>query len=493
MLEHAWAGGVKISPEAIKPKAPMPETSTPPTAPPETLPETPAETATPKVPQAEGVIPSTETPPQPETTASPPSEAPVKTQLPTEMQQQPPEVKIEAPIEKIIEYQGGKSIWQEAGKQWESRFKEFADLGGGDSKAAEALKTYNIDRIKDTVVDAIKSGDKNLIEKYGLVGIDDPDKLTVDQLKDIKWGNIFDDTLKEKGLVESLPAEQVESIVKNNASLREFFKEYPSAPRTSENYEAILKGRGATGEQAPPVETITEIKKTPAEPRPEVKSSAEIVEPATKPKPIAPDTPEPSKAPEIGTEEFYQAQQTLENTSISPGERMANINEASKTNPQRIETLKDFLKKPGLSPETKTMLGQEINDLEKYQAKLTKLTEAKGVEIKQLFIKELLPPKVMEPGEFQTIINKSFTELTDNEKLKMDKLFIKYLEHDFETFKSLSDYSQIVKIREAASALNELGEQIKTAPNIAQKAFAMRNAGELKMVGRIWNKFGLGK
>lgn len=124
--------------------------------------------------------------------------------------------------EPIIKYQGGKSIWQEAEKQWMSRFKEFADLGGGDTKAAEALKTYNIDRIKDTIADTIKSGDKDLMEKYGLADISDPNKLTVDKLRGIKWNNIFENTLKEKGLVENLPSEQVESIVKHNVTLREF-------------------------------------------------------------------------------------------------------------------------------------------------------------------------------------------------------------------------------------------------------------------------------
>ncbi|MEK9168253.1 MAG: hypothetical protein AAB698_00430 [Patescibacteria group bacterium] len=153
----------------------------------------------------------------------------------------------EAPVEKIIDYQGGKSIWQESEKQLAVRFKEFADLGGSDSKMAEALKTYNIDRIKDIVVGVIESGDKDLIEKYGLAGISDPDKLTVDQLKGIKWSNVFEDTLKEKGLVENLRPEQVESIVKNNATSKDFFKQYPDAPRTSGNYEDILKGKGNTG------------------------------------------------------------------------------------------------------------------------------------------------------------------------------------------------------------------------------------------------------
>lgn len=262
MLEHAYAaGGVKVAPEAIKPKAGMP---------PETL-EKPVASAT-------------ETPQKPSEAIFP--EAPVKTQLPTEAQQ-PVTAEIETPIEeppveKIIDYQGGKSIWQEAGKQWETRFKEFADLGGGDSKTAEALKTYNIDRIKDTVADAIKSGDKDLIEKYGLTNISDPDNITVDQLKGVKWNNVFEDTLKEKGLTEDLPSEQVESIVKNNATLREFFKEYPAAPRTSGNYENILRGKGDTG-------IVSETIPASETPGPEPKAEPEIKiesEPAVETKPV---------------------------------------------------------------------------------------------------------------------------------------------------------------------------------------------------------------
>ncbi|MDP3014996.1 MAG: hypothetical protein Q8N28_01095 [bacterium] len=216
MLEQAWAGGgVKVSPEAIKPKVVVPESTS-------QVPESPA--------PATRVLPTEALPSAPQSTPEAPVEKP-KTLF----------------FGKDLDYQGEKSIWQEARKQWEGRFKEFADLGGNDSEAAEALKTYNIDRIKDTVAGVIKSGDKNLIEKYGLIGIDDPDKLTVKQLKGIKWGNIFEDTLKEEGLTENLSPERIENIVDNNKTFREFFKENSKAPRTSENYENILRGKGDTG------------------------------------------------------------------------------------------------------------------------------------------------------------------------------------------------------------------------------------------------------
>ena len=141
-------------------------------------------------------------------------------------------------LEKSIDYQGGKSIWQESARQLSSRFDEQF------KNSEEALKTYNIDKMKDAVVDAIKGGNKDLTEKYGLTGIDNSDKITVDQLKNIKWENVFDDAFKGKGLTGDLSEQQMESIVKNNAALNEFFTQNPNVPRTIENYENILKGKG---------------------------------------------------------------------------------------------------------------------------------------------------------------------------------------------------------------------------------------------------------
>jgi hypothetical protein len=172
--------------------------------------------------------------------------------------------KPEALFEKHLEYQGGKSIWQESEKQLTARFKEFEALGGEDVKTAEALKTYNIDRVKDAIVNAIQNNDEKIIEKYNLSGIN-PDKITAEQLQAINWDNVFKDVFSENELTAGLESGQIESIVGNNAALRQFFSEHPNAPRTIENYEAILKGRGVTGELSAELPTEPESIKVPPE------------------------------------------------------------------------------------------------------------------------------------------------------------------------------------------------------------------------------------
>lgn len=146
-----------------------------------------------------------------------------------------------------LEYQGGKSIWQEAEKQLMSRFRIYVEGEGKES--LEVLKTLNIDKIKDAIVD-------NPV-KYGLDGNEDIDRLSVEKLQKIKWDLVFHD-LEQKGAFASdlqkdgIPVfgleEDGENILKNNETLRTFFAEHPDAPRTSENYENILKGKGDTGE-----------------------------------------------------------------------------------------------------------------------------------------------------------------------------------------------------------------------------------------------------
>ncbi|MCH7883446.1 hypothetical protein IIA95_03460, partial [Patescibacteria group bacterium] len=107
-----------------------------------------------------------------------------------------------------LEYQGGKSIWGEGERQLEERFDAFKALGGDDLKASEALKTYNIDRIKDTVV-----GDP---QKYGLAAGVNVNKLTTEQLKNIKWDGAFKDTFGDKGLTKELSDEQIKGVLKSN-------------------------------------------------------------------------------------------------------------------------------------------------------------------------------------------------------------------------------------------------------------------------------------
>jgi len=120
---------------------------------------------------------------------------------------------------------------------------EFQKLGGANAKVTEALQTYNIDRVKDVILANP--------EKYGLMaGIDMQDltKLSVDDLKNIKWGEALNDSIQEKGgLIANLPQEKIDSIVQNNSILKEFFENNPEAPRMVGNYEAILRGEGNTG------------------------------------------------------------------------------------------------------------------------------------------------------------------------------------------------------------------------------------------------------
>ena len=153
----------------------------------------------------------------------------------------------EAPVAEMLKelsYKGGKSIWQESELQLKERFKDiFEKLGGADPNAAQALKTWNIDRVKDTIVD--NPG------KYLPAGAN-VDRLTADQLRAVKWDDAFADTFKKGGLTQDLSFEKIAAIVKNNEDLREFFRAHPDAPRTTDNYKAILHGAGDTGEAQPP-------------------------------------------------------------------------------------------------------------------------------------------------------------------------------------------------------------------------------------------------
>ena len=120
-------------------------------------------------------------------------------------------------IDEKIGYQGGKSVWGEAEKQLGVRMGGvFNGLGGGDAKLAEALQTHNIDRLKDAIV-----ADP---EKYGLPKGINFNKMSVDQLKGIKWNDAFKDVFGASKLTENLSSEQVNGIVGNNEALREALK-----------------------------------------------------------------------------------------------------------------------------------------------------------------------------------------------------------------------------------------------------------------------------
>ena len=146
------------------------------------------------------------------------------------------EDEIGAPQEQGFGYQGGKSIWKEAEKQLEARYK----MDGGDERSMEVLKTFNVDKIKDIIAE-------NPIG-YGLSETDNLAELSEDKLQNINWNLVFDNLKAENAFVSELDAATGESILSNNETLRTFFAEHPDAPRTSENYENILQGRGITGE-----------------------------------------------------------------------------------------------------------------------------------------------------------------------------------------------------------------------------------------------------
>ncbi|HEY4511170.1 MAG TPA: hypothetical protein VJG29_02245, partial [Candidatus Paceibacterota bacterium] len=148
-----------------------------------------------------------------------------------------------------LPYQGGGSIWKESELQLRALFKEeFSTLGGEDAQATEALKTWNIDRLKDTIV-------KNPVN-YGLPEGVNVDRLTLEQLGNVKWGKAVHDTFGEGGLTSGLSPDKLVKIAGNNETLRNFFNTHPNAPRTSENYEAILRGEG---------ETLLDSRKVPSE------------------------------------------------------------------------------------------------------------------------------------------------------------------------------------------------------------------------------------
>jgi len=144
-------------------------------------------------------------------------------------------------IAEKVEIKRGDSIWSVAEKYLKGNkvYQELIEIN--DKDTVEALETYNINRVKNAIVANPQA--------YGLSAGVNLDKLTIGQLKGIDWEKAFADTFPEgKSLTDGLTQEQVDSIVENNKTLRTFFQEHPDAPRTSENYESVLKGKGITGE-----------------------------------------------------------------------------------------------------------------------------------------------------------------------------------------------------------------------------------------------------
>lgn len=108
-----------------------------------------------------------------------------------------------------IQAKRGDSIWTMAEKYLEGNDK-FKALKG-DGKLREALETYNIDRIKDVIVEHPQD--------YGLPEGVNVDKLTIKQLNSIDWQKAFNDTFQEKSLTEKLSEAQVEGVIKSNQAM----------------------------------------------------------------------------------------------------------------------------------------------------------------------------------------------------------------------------------------------------------------------------------
>ncbi len=82
-----------------------------------------------------------------------------------------------APEVPPIGYQGGKDIWHEAENQLKAR------MGAAYGHLDQAQKTYLIDNFKDKIF--------NNPEQYGLPKSFNADKITPEQLQNIKWGELF--------------------------------------------------------------------------------------------------------------------------------------------------------------------------------------------------------------------------------------------------------------------------------------------------------------
>ena len=153
---------------------------------------------------------------------------------PLELAEKIKEIKLQA--------KSGDSVWTMADKFLNEKYgADFDNLGEGDVKAAEALKTYNIDRLKDKIAEVIKSQDSELMKKYGLEGIKDIDRVTINQLEKINFSQIDQDVFDlNEGLTDELDSSQIDSIVDNNEKLRTVFKDNPASLKTSEDYENVL-------------------------------------------------------------------------------------------------------------------------------------------------------------------------------------------------------------------------------------------------------------
>ena len=96
---------------------------------------------------------------------------------------------------------------------------------------AEGQKTHVIDSIKEVLVE--QANERGFIIEGDFIEFD---KLNSDDIN--------------RAILEAqgMDSETIKQVEKNNQIFRDYFKENQNAPRTVQNYEAILKGNGSTGE-----------------------------------------------------------------------------------------------------------------------------------------------------------------------------------------------------------------------------------------------------
>jgi hypothetical protein len=135
-----------------------------------------------------------------------------------------------------VEYQGGSSLWEESEKQLEARLADKLErLGEDDPEAARALKTYNIDRLKDVIVE--------YPEKHGLPKNFVPYTITEEQLRGVDWDQAFRDAFMENGerdLTEKLSEQEVKNI--NEYEQSEQGKEAEGAEERAESQQEPIRG-----------------------------------------------------------------------------------------------------------------------------------------------------------------------------------------------------------------------------------------------------------
>ncbi len=149
--------------------------------------------------------------------------------------------------EAVLQHGGmlSETEWKGATSVWNLAEKELAARGMLDG-LNEAQKTYLVDAIKDKVV-----------ENPQVFGLENADQFNPGKFDYDKFSALFGDKTEIDDILsgaKGLTLEQMESITRNNETLHQFFHEYPDAPRTSDNYDAILKGKGITGEVQAPID-----------------------------------------------------------------------------------------------------------------------------------------------------------------------------------------------------------------------------------------------